>query len=276
MIVSNFYLEYGSGFTVNPAYVSGYELEVTNLSDKLIQFEVVARVTRYSSQIFTPPESTATTLANLKELISGVKKNDRWNWFTGGWRHDADGFALHITIPIAPGTSELFDIIPSLYQSRSWWPRIAGHIELSVPVVRSAEPPYVWVPQATDPVPVLLNPSTVEIWEVLKAGGAFADSRTSPPLTTGKAHNEIPPDTHLKPIRISIRDYLATVRDLGAAGLAQGAVGLSSGDRAQALIDLLAAVGEDEAEQAALNEVLEGLGSSARVVQSRGQDSSAD
>ncbi len=161
---------------------------------------------------------------------------------------------------------------------RGWLSRIAGRHRSRSPFP-SCVPPNrhtCGAHRSTDPVPVLLNPSTVEIWEVPKAGGAFADSRTSPPLTTGKAYNEIPPDTHLKPIRTSIRDYLATVRELGAAGLAQGAAGLSPEDRAQALIDLLAAVGDDEAEQAALNEVLEGLGSSARVVQSRGLDNSAD
>jgi hypothetical protein len=276
MIVSNFYLRYAPGSNPNPVYTSGYELEVTNLSDKQIQFEVVAQVTRYGFRAYNPPETPATVLANLKELIPGVIKNDTYSWFTGGWSHDADGYALHITFPIAPHTSELFDITPSQFQSRYWFPRVAGHIELTVPAVRSDEPPYDWVPQATDPVPVLLNPSTVETWQVHTGvpggGGAFGDSRTSPPLATGQAYNEITPDTRPRLLRISVRDYLETVRSLGAAGLAQSAVGLSPEDRAQVLIDLLDAIGDDEAEQAALNEVLEGLGSSTRVVRTTGQD----
>ncbi len=273
MLVSGFYLEWSSNSTVMPTYTSGYELEVTNLSDKKIQFEVVARVTRYSFNMFEPPQSTATILANFKELISGVNTNNLWTWFAGGWRHDADGYALHITIPVAPHTSELFKIVPGIDQSRSWWPRIAGHIELTVPAVRSAEPPYLWFRQAADPVPVLLNPSTVERWEMFNAGGgrAFSHSRTSPPISTGQAYNEIPPDSAPLRMPVSIRDYLDQLRNLGEAGLAQGAVGLSTEDRAQALIDLVAAVGEDEAEQAALNEVLEGLGSSIRVVRSPGR-----
>jgi hypothetical protein len=273
MLVSGFHLQFTPSYSSqNPAYVSGYELEVTNLSDRKIQFEVVARVTRYSFTLFAQPQSPATTLANFKRLVYGVLGNDDWTWFAGGWRHDADGYAMHITIPVAPQASELFKIVPSLFESQSWSPRVAGHIELTVPAVRSAEPPYLWFKQAADPVPVLLNPSTVEQWLVLGAGGAFADSRTSPPLSTGQAYNEIPPDSDPLLIPVSIRDYLDQLRNLGAAGLAQGAVGLSPEDRAQALIDLVAAVGEDEAEQAALNEVLEGLGSSIRVVRSPERD----
>ncbi len=271
MLVSGFSLDYAPGSTNNPAYTSGYELEITNLSDKKIQFEVVAKVTRYRFAVFTPPPSPAVILDNLKQLIPGVLSNDLWTWFVGGWSHDADGYALHITIPVAPGTSELFNITPSLFQTRYWFPQVAGHIELIVPTVRSAEPPYNWVPQATDPVPVLLNPSTVETWQVLTpgGGGAFTDSRTSPPLRTGQAYNEIPPDTNPRVMRVAIRDYLDALKQLGAAGLAQGARWLPTEDRAQALIDLLAGVGDDEAEQEALNEVLEGLGSSTRVVRSR-------
>ena len=198
MLVSGFHLEFAGAWDArNPAYTSGYELEITNLSGQHIDFEVVAKVTRYASgTIFSPPESPATKLANLKRLIPGVLKDDRWSWFDGGWRHDSGGYSLHITMPIDAGASQLFYMNPSIYESnKSWWPRVAGHIELTIPAVRAAEPPYEWIPQADGPVPVLLNPSTVETWDVVTgaAGGAFSHSRTTPPLTTGQARVEIPP-----------------------------------------------------------------------------------
>ena len=269
MLVSGFHLEFAGAWDArNPAYTSGYELEITNLSGQHIDFEVVAKVTRYASgTIFSPPESPATKLANLKRLIPGVLKDDRWSWFDGGWRHDSGGYSLHITMPIDAGASQFFYMNPSIYESnKSWWPRVAGHIELTIPAVRAAEPPYEWIPQADGPVPVLLNPSTVETWDVVTgaAGGAFSHSRTTPPLTTGQAHIEIPPDTDPSIVLISVRDFL-TQKMRGAAGVAHAIAGLSPTDRAQALIDLLAAVGEDEDEQAALNEVLEELGSSLRI-----------
>ncbi len=269
MLVSGFHLEFAGAWDArNPAYTSGYELEITNLSGQHIDFEVVAKVTRYASgTIFSPPESPATKLANLKRLIPGVLKDDRWSWFDGGWRHDSGGYSLHITMPIDAGASQFFYMNPSIYESnKSWWPRVAGHIELTIPAVRAAEPPYEWIPQADGPVPVLVNPSTVETWDVVTgaAGGAFSHSRTTPPLTTGQARVEIPPDTDPSIVLISVRDLL-TQKMRGAAGVAHVIAGLSPEERAQALIDLLAAVGEDEQEQAALNEVLGEMGSSVRV-----------
>jgi hypothetical protein len=272
MLVSGFEWEYAPGSTTNPTYASGYQLEISNLSDTDIQFEVVARVTRYGFGAFAPPANPATVLANLKQLIPGVRKNDLWTWFDGEWIHDADGFALYVTMPVVAGTSELFDVVPSLFQSQSWWPRVAGHVELTVPAVRSLEPPYTWGPQAAGPVPVLLNPSTVETWEVHTGvpggGGAFSHSRTSPPMSNGQAYNEIPAQAHPRPLRVSIRDHLAGLQKFGVAGLAPGVLALSPEQRAQVLIELLAAVDDDEAEQLALNEVLEGLGTSTRVVRS--------
>jgi len=269
MLVSGFHLEFAGAWDArNPAYTSGYELEITNLSGQHIDFEVVAKVTRYASgTIFSPPESPATKLANLKRLIPGVLKDDRWSWFDGGWRHDSGGYSLHITMPIDAGASQFFYMNPSIYESnKSWWPRVAGHIELTIPAVRAAEPPYEWIPQADGPVPVLVNPSTVETWDVVTgaAGGAFSNSRTTPPLTTGQARVEIPPDTDPSIVLISVRDFL-TQKVRGSTGVTHTIAGLSPTDRAQALIDLLAAVGEDEQEQAALNEVLEEQGSSLRV-----------
>ena len=127
MLVSGFHLEFAGAWDPrNPAHTSGYELEITNLSGQHIDFEVVAKVTRYASgTILSPPESPATKLANLRRLIPGVMKDDRWSWFEGGWRHDADGYSLHITMPIDAGASQLFDINPSLYETKSWWPRVA-------------------------------------------------------------------------------------------------------------------------------------------------------
>ena len=58
---------------LNPAHTSGYELEITTLSGQHIDFEVVAKVTRYASGIISSPsERPATILANLKRLIPGV------------------------------------------------------------------------------------------------------------------------------------------------------------------------------------------------------------
>jgi hypothetical protein len=264
MLVSGFNLEY-SGFTndgQNPAYTSSYELEITNLSDQPIQFEVIARVTRYAFAAFAPPTSPATILANLKQLIPGVIKNDLWTWFDSSWFQDADGFVLYVTIPVAPKTSELCGFGPSLYQNKSWAPRVAGHIELNIPAIRSEEPPYYWGPQADGPIPVMLNPSTVETWQVLHAGGLFADSRTSPPLATGTAYNEIQPETHPR-IFFPVGDL--TQKISGAAGITHAIAGLSPEERAQALIEMLAAVGDDDADQGAINDALEALGSSTRL-----------
>ncbi|WP_326548452.1 hypothetical protein QGN32_10235 [Mycolicibacterium sp. ND9-15] len=270
MLVSGFQLSFSpSGSSQDPAYTSGYELEITNLSDKRIQFEVVARVTRYRFTAYAIPQSPAATLANFKRLIPGVLANDRHTWFEGGWRRSAGKYALHITIPLDPGASELFEIVPSLYE-RSWWPLVAGHIELTVPAVRSPDPPYTWVRQSDDPVPVLLNPSNVETWRPLGTGSGYSDSRTSPPLSTGQAYNEIQPDSDPTLLRVSLEAYLTALKSDGLTGSSAGILELSPEDRARALIDLLAAVDEDEAEQAALNEILQELGISTRVVRPPG------
>lgn len=198
MLVSGFHLEYTPGSNQVPAYTSGYQLEITNLSDKEIQFTVLARVTRYGFTVYGSPETPATILANLRELVRGVLKNDRVSWFEGDWIRVPDGYALQISIPVAAGSSELFEMMPSMFQSSGWWPRVTGHVELSIPAFRSTEPPYDWVPQTTGPVPVLLNPSTVEAWRMLGEGGGgdFTSSRCSPPLASGQAYSEITPDTH--------------------------------------------------------------------------------
>jgi hypothetical protein len=200
MLVSGFTLAYSpAGSKGNPVHTSGYELELTNLSDNEIRFDVLARVTRYAFTI-GPPESQSRVLAHLKDLIPGVLQNDRMTWFDSEWVHGATGYVLRTTIPIAPHTSELFEMAPSLYQSEEWWPRVAGHVEVIIPALLTTEPPYEWIPQADGAVPVLLNPSTVEAWEVHTGGGggAFAYSRTSPPLSSGQAYQEIVPFTELE------------------------------------------------------------------------------
>lgn len=192
MLASGFHLQFTPGSSQVPAYTSGYELELTNLSDKEIQFDVRARVTRCSFKLGAP-ESPGRVLDHLEKLIPGVLRNDLMTWFDGGWSHNADGFALLTRMPVAPGTSELFTMILGMQQPPSWWPRVAGYVEVTVPALRSPDPPFPWIPQSSDPVPVLLNPSTVEQWEVPTTGGdgAFANSRTSPPLASGRAYNEI-------------------------------------------------------------------------------------
>jgi hypothetical protein len=95
-------------------------------------------------------------------------------------------------------------------------------------------------------------------------GGAFADSRTSPPLTGGKSQIEIHPAAFPEPCHFSVREYVDGLKDLGREGLARGAVALTPVERAQTLIDLLAAV--DAAERQALNDVLAGLGAATRIV----------
>jgi hypothetical protein len=262
MLVSGFQLEFGPGSATTPAYTSSYELELTNLSDTDIRFDVLARVTRFFFTIGAPP-SAAVTLANLKRLIGGVIKSDHQSWYDSGWYRDADGFVLQVTVPVAAGTSEIVEIAPSIYDNTTWWPQAAGHVEVVVPAIRLEKPPYNWVAQANGPVAVLVNPSTVERWLVKSpgGGGAFNDSRTSPPLASGQAYGTITPDSSPIPIHLSVRDYLEGAK---SAGLARAALLLTPEERAQVLIDLLATI-DDDAERAALNGVLEGLGSSTRI-----------
>jgi hypothetical protein len=64
---------------------------------------------------------------------------------------------------------------------------------------------------------------------------------------------------------VPIRGYLEALEAGGKKALAQGAAELPEEDRAQALIDLLTQMSDDEADAAALNQLLEEMGSPVRV-----------
>ena len=207
MLVSGFILKFAPGSTTRPVFTAGYDVEVTNLADKDIQFDVTAHVTRRNFGFAGSPYMGESTLASLEHLIPAVMSDNYWDWLPAGWQQNVHGHALHTVLVVPAHSSHRYRIIPSEWDDRSWWPEAGGHIELTVPMLRSPNPPYAWFKQSSTPVPVLLNPSTIEVSD-LHASVEYSYSRTSPPLATGTAYNEVPVETSL---RIPLADFLGDV-----------------------------------------------------------------
>jgi hypothetical protein len=255
MLVSNFSL--GVYYSQSPIkWRAQYTLQITNLAPMTIEFDIECRITRYyfggvDPKFESPDES-------LSSMLGGV------------WSKDAKGYYQQKLLSIGANSSELYRLWPSPGAIRQWSPYVDGYVVLRVPVVRSRQPPYGLVPQTKKPVPVLLSATREdESYKYYSTVDLMASAQSSLPLATGKAYNEITPETEPYTHPIAIANYVDELLD-GEVKIspAKGAIGLSEEDRAQALIDLLRQVDSNEADIRALNRMLEGSESRLRVVAS--------
>jgi hypothetical protein len=252
MLVSNFSLGFNDYYEFDTGWTAGYRLQITNLADTKIEFDVECRVTQYYFGGTGPNESVPTSLNSM---------------LRGDWRRDSRGYYQQQALTIGPNESEQYHLQPWIYEGRRWTPYVDGYVMLRVPVIRSNQPPYGLIPQTSTPVPVLLSAERVDEW--IKRQPPPPDlltrAQSSFPLASGKAYNEIPPETEPYAHPIRVRQYVDTLLTRDKLSPKRGAMGLPEEDRAQALIDLLGQMTDDQEDITALNQMLEDLGKSVRV-----------
>lgn len=254
MLVSNFTLGFTNLYEFDTGWTSAYELQVTNLAEIEITFDVEWRVTRhYFGGVDSSKEPVTSSLETMLH---------------GRWYKDLNGYWSQESIVIGPNESDKFTLGAWLYEGRKWTPYVDGYAVLRIPVVRSPQPPYGLVPQSKGAIPVLLNAVRTETWIKRfepRPPDLVTASQSSFPLASGKALNEIPPETAYYRHPFALRDYLNAVIN-GRIAPARGVLGLPEEDRVQATIDLLNQMTKDESDLDAVNRMLEDLGSEVRVV----------
>jgi hypothetical protein len=184
MLVSNFNLGYNPTFgdADEPRWTRTYSLQVTNLSGDQIQFEIEYRAT---NMYFGGTSSSDPVLGSFKEFTNR------------DWQHDFRGYYCLDGQLLAPNTSEIFHLGPAIFFQRDWTPYVQGYSILRVPVVRALQSPNDPVPQSTTAIPVLLN-----AWheddriQTVDNHDQWSVSQCDVPLSSGKAYNEITPETH--------------------------------------------------------------------------------
>jgi len=257
MLVSNFVLGFVDYYHFDTGWTSAYELQVTNLADVEINFDVEWRITSHYFGGANPKTSVTTHLAAM---------------LNGSWYRDSRGYYSHDTMLINANESYKFHIGPWIYEGRDWSPYVDGYAVLRVPVVRSSESPYGLIPQSKTAIPVLLSAIRTERW--IKRNPPPPDlvttSQSAFPLASGKAFNEITPETQPYQHPIRVREYIDEVKR-GTISPARGSLGLPEEDRVQAALDLLNQMTNDQSDLDALNRMLEASGSVVRVVGSHSQ-----
>jgi hypothetical protein len=255
MLVSNFVLGYHHDFWPwEPTWTAGYTLQITNLAGKEIEFGVECWVTSLSFGADTSGYSDETLLTQ----------------FVGRhWYRDYGGhYYAYESTTIPANGSWSWQLAPFKSQSRQYT-HVRGYVSLRVPVVRSPRPPQKLAPQSAHPVPVLLSAWRQDGWDKLYGlpdVDILSRSQSALQLATGKAHNEIPPDTSLYVHPKWASQYLTGMAT--AAGIkkaAQGALVLQEENAAQALLDLLNELGGDEGEIEAVNKALREWGAPVSV-----------
>jgi len=234
---------------------SRYWLELTNLSDADIQFEFTARVTRYSSSAYGQPTDPNVQLAELKKFVGGSLAGNNWTWYTGDWGLEGGHPVLRLAVPVPAKSSQPVRL--SAF-SIDQFPHVEGYVEVTVPAIRSATPPFRWIAQSDQPVPVLLYPATEE--DAAQNGSVISSARQPLPLANGQAYNEIPPEPGWRPWLLPFRDLL--VQDPAFVAKAPGAR-THDEDLARLLVDQLVSLADDD--RAALNELLDIMESTIRI-----------
>jgi hypothetical protein len=254
MLVSNFTLGFNSVATFEIGWTAGYSLQITNLAGTPIDFDIECRITNHYFGGTGPGDSVASSLNSL---------------LSREFHTDANGFYHQQTVRIDANRSKHYNLQPWIRQDRNWSPYVDGYVIMRVPVVRSERPPYGLVPQGKTPIPVLLSARRIDDWMERHGPDQANSSQSSFPLASGKAYNEIPPETEPYQHPIRVREYVdALVKGAGKIAPARGSMGLPEEDRAQALIDLLRQMDDGQAGIAALNRLLEDSKSPVRVVES--------
>ena len=260
-----------------------YELQVTNLYDRPLAFQVRCYATPREGLLFGAPATTAVS---------------------GGWLRIDElapvpdtGNASQWTAYIQPRESSTFRLLKRFRN----WDVIRGSVELVVPALRpwtevtktNPDPREYGLPvaQTDEAVPVLLHARRIDIHEAQTMGDDHRDrahvgegySSEAVALATGKAFCEIEPDQPFVTTAEEIRAQLAWTTagprdpevppDSGGAGSESGqrearldgALAIPAEERVPALLDLLASLGDDPEAARAVNEVLDDLGVAVRL-----------
>ena len=229
MLVSNFFIG-GNSWYGGPGSIARYLLQITNLESKEIGFGIECWI--------APPYQK-----NEKQISWSLQKQFH--------QLDDDRFYSYELVSIPANDARTWELTPSL----GYAPDLLGYVTIRVPVLREHQVPYGIGPQSESPVRMLLSAWREDRW--YNGGKEVGCTQSSVQLATGKASNEIPPDTSLftQPFLVSryIRDRVSTTK------ATRGAMGMREEDAPQALIDLLAQLAAEPGEIDALNEALQEL-----------------
>lgn len=260
-----------------------YELQVTNLYDRPLSFQVRCYATPREGLLFGTPATLAVS---------------------GGWLRIDElapvpdtGKASQWTAYIQPRESSTFRLLKRFRD----WDVIRGSVDLLVPALRpwtevTKTNPYAYeyglpAAQTDEPVPVLLHARRIDIHEEQTLGDDYRDrahvgegySSEAVALATGKALCEIEPSQPFVMTADEIRAQLAWTTigprdpeappDSGGAGSESGqreprldgALAIPAEERVPALLDLLASLGDDPEAARAVNDILDDLGVAVRL-----------
>ena len=257
MLVSNFAIGDNSSVAYSDyKRTAGYSLQITNLEETSIEFGLEFWITHVLFPTFAPE----TTEIRLGKALGGR------------WYKTDDNYFGYVLRRIGANGVEIWTMRPSTDSYRWSVPQIAGYVSLRVPVTRSGKAPYELVAQSKNPIRVLLSAWRED--DQYRVGAGFGDpswSQSSIQLASGKAYNEIPPDTSLFVQPQWMSRYVSGMAKLTERmQAAQGAQGMRQEDAAQALIDLLGQLGDDKVEIDALNKALQDLKAPISVRLNRG------
>lgn len=260
-----------------------YELQVTNLYERALSFQVQCYATPPEGLFFGSPATMAVS---------------------GGWiRYDEfapvpdTGKASQWTALIQPRESSTFRLLKRFRN----WDVIRGSVELLVPALRpwaeaTKTNPRAYeyglpTAQTDEPVPVLLHARRIDIHEAQSLQDEYRNrghvgegySSEAVALAQGKALVEIEPSTPFVMTADEIRDQTWTTAgprepevtpgESGGAGSESGqwegrfdgALAIPPEERVPALLDLLASLGDDPAAAQAVNDILDDLGVPVRL-----------
>jgi hypothetical protein len=261
-----------------------YELQVTNLYQRSLAFQVRCLATPVEGLFFGSPATLDVS---------------------GGWlRYDElapspdTGKASQWMARIEPGESSTFRLLKRFRD----WDVIRGTVELRVPALRpwvemSKTNPYPYEyglpqPQTDEPVPVLLHARRIDIHEAqsmqdeYRTRGHVGEGYSSEAvaLASGQALVEIQPSNPFVMTADEIRTRSGWTTagprepefpsgESGGAGSEagpkegrmDGALAIPAEERVPALLDLLASLGDDPAAAQAVNDILDHLGVPVRL-----------
>jgi hypothetical protein len=264
MVVSNFEVSVKPSLG-NVQHQTSYQLQITNLEDKEIAFLVETHVAK--SQDGTPPlDLLSPRLLYNPSTYSALTR--AWYGVGPEWI-DAQSFTLGARL------STILELSPRwLLADESKDQTLIGHVVLRVPPIRQKERFAVTV-QSAGPVHVLLSASRIDKRDTFlnyvrdldgvtigKEAGNDIFSSQSIEISTGKAANEIEPEG------LSFKDIVEAVAALQPGRrkpFPAGALFLPESERIPVLVDLLAALSQNEDDLRALNDLLTEASAAVRV-----------
>jgi hypothetical protein len=255
MIISNFEVSVGASLGKTNLRTN-FQLQITNLEDKEIQFVVETHVAK--TQDGKPP---------LDLLSPRLLYNpSTYSALTAAWHGAGPVWIDSHPFTLGARLSTIFELAPrTLFANDSKNQTLIGHVALRVPPVRQLAR-FAVSAQCASPVRVLLSASRIDCRDsfmnyvqdmdgavVGKSSGNDLFSSQSIELSSGKAENEI----QCEGLTINnLLEAAAVLHGERGESFPAGALLLPENERLAVLVDLLAAISREEHDLAALNDLL--------------------